>query len=215
MAEPEKPEGSEGKEESGKGAAYDTAQILDQLREEYWQGVTEEEELQAEGGQVQLMSFWLGDEFYAVDAPFCKSVIKFPNVVRVPKTPDYLEGVVNLRGQITSVIDLRKVFGLKLNPLESHSRMLVIEVGDISTAIIIEKIGEIMNRPLADLRKTASGATRMKAEFVKGYFEERLEAVESEKDEKAQLLIYLDLEKIFASSELKIDYRGGASGQGV
>jgi purine-binding chemotaxis protein CheW len=194
--------------ESEKRRSYDTAEILAQLREEYWHGVTEAEEQKPEGGQVQLMSFWLGDEFYATDAVFCKSIIKFPKIVRVPRTPAYVEGVVNLRGQITSVIDLRKVFGLKLNPLGSEARVLVVEVNDISTAILIERIGEITNRALAELKEPAAGATRMKAELIKGYFEEKTE------EGKEQLLIYLDLEKIFSSKELKVDYRGHSSMQG-
>jgi purine-binding chemotaxis protein CheW len=205
------PESSRGSELSSE---YDTAEILDQLREEYWQGVTEAEVMQPEGGQVQLMSFWLGDEYYAADAVLCKSVIKFPKIVRVPKSPHYLEGVVNLRGQITSVIDLRKVFGLKLNPLDNQARLLVVEVGDISCAIVIERIGEIINRSVADLREKASGATRMKAEFVKGYFEEQIE-LEGEGYAKEQLLIYLDLEKVFASRDLRIDYRAGERRQGT
>ncbi len=201
MAESEKPERS--KEKTG----YDTAEILAQLRDEYWRGVTEEEEQKPEGGQVQLMSFWLGDEFYAADTVFCKSVIKFPKIVRVPRTPSYVEGVINLRGQITSVIDLRKVFGLKLNPLSSEAKLLVLEVSHISTAILIERIGEIMNRALAELKEPASGATRMKAEIIKGYFEEDLG------EGKERLLIYLDLEKIFSSGELKVDYRDRLSVQ--
>lgn len=188
--------------DSEKKPGYDTRQILSQLREEYWHGVTDEEEVQPEGGQVQIMSFWLGDEYYAADATYCKSVIKFPKIIRVPRTPDFVEGVVNLRGQITSVIDLRKIFGLKLNPLDNPSRLLVIEVGEMATAMIVEKIGEIINRPLAEMQEPAAGATKMKAEFVKGYFEETFDGGKTIK-----LMIYLDLEKIFSASELKVDYR--------
>jgi len=189
--------------EKSKLATYDTQKILEQMKEEYWHGLSEAE-ADTQEAQLQLVTFWLADEFYAVDAPLCKSIIKVPGIVRVPQVPEYVLGVVNLRGRITSVVDLRRLFQLKLNPLTEQARLIVVEVGELNTAIITERVVEITNRPAAELKPPATGSTQVRAEFVKGYYEE--EAV-IEGQAKKVLLIYLDLEKVLHSREMTVDYR--------
>jgi len=189
--------------EKSKLATYDTQKILEQMKEEYWHGLSEAE-ADTQETQLQLVTFWLADEFYAVDAPLCKSIIKVPGIVRVPQVPEHVLGVVNLRGRITSVVDLRRLFQLKLDPLTEQARLIVVEVGELNTAIITERVVEITNRPAAGLKPPVTGSTQIRAEFVKGYYEE--EAVIEGKAKKV-LLIYLDLEKVLHSREMTVDYR--------
>ena len=189
--------------EKSKLATYDTQKILEQMKEEYWRGLSEAE-ADTQEAQLQLVTFWLGDEFYAVDAPLCKSIIKVPNIVRVPQVPEHVLGVVNLRGRITSVVDLRRLFQLKLNPLSELARLIVVEAGEVSTALVTERVVEITNRPEAGLQAPMTGSTQVRAEFVKGYYEEEAEV---EGQAKKVLLIYLDLEKVLNSRELTVDYR--------
>jgi len=189
--------------EQSKLAGYDTQKILEQMKEEYWKGLSEGgEEVQED--QLQLVTFWLAGEFYAVDAGFCKSIIKVPAIVRVPQVPAHVLGVINLRGRITSVVDLRRLFGLLENPLTERARLLVVELGEVNTALVTEEVMEITLRPSAGLQPPAPGSTQMQAEFVKGYFQE---AAPAEAEAKQRLLIYLDLEKILHSKEMSVDYR--------
>lgn len=189
--------------EKSKPLVYDTQQILEQMKAEYWRGLTEAEQ-ESEEAQQQLVTFWLADEFYAVDAGYCRSIIKVPNIVRVPQVPEYVLGVINLRGRITSVVDLRKLFQLKLNPLTEQARLIVVEVGELNTALLTERVMEITTRPAGALQPAATGASAIRAEFIKGYYEEQ---VESGGQTKPVLLIYLDLEKILHSRELTVDSR--------
>lgn len=189
--------------EQSKLAGYDTQKILEQMKEEYWKGLNEGGE-EAQEAQVQLVTFWLAGEFYAVDALFCKSIIKAPPIVKVPQVPAHVLGVINLRGRITSVVDLRRLFGLPENPLTERARLLVVELGELSTALVTEQVMEITLRPAAALQPPAPGSTQMRAEFVKGYFQETAPA---SAESKPTLMIYLDLEKILHSKEMMVDYR--------
>ena len=189
--------------EQSKLLGYDTQKILEQMKEEYWKGLSEGGE-EAQEAQLQVVTFWLAGEFYAVDAVLCKSIIKVPGIVRVPQVPAHVLGVINLRGRITSVVDLRRLFGLKEDPLGEKARLLVVEVGEIATAVVTEEVAEITLRPQAGLQPPAPGSTQMRTEFVKGYFQETAPA---EGEAKKSLLIYLDLEKILRSREMTVDYR--------
>ena len=188
--------------EKTKVESYDTKKILEQMKEEYWHGLSEAEEKTQEA-QLQLITFWLAGEFYGADAALCKNIIKVPGIVRVPQVPDHVLGVVNLRGRITSVVDLRRLFKLKETPLTEKARLLVVETGEINTALLTEQVMEITSRPEAALQAPLPGSTQMRSEFVRGYYQEPA----AEGQDKGPLLIYLDLEKILLSKDMIVDYR--------
>ncbi len=198
--------------DKSKTETYDTGQILEQMREEYWKGITETQDDLHED-RIQVLSFSLAGEHYAVDANLCKTILKIPNITRVPQTPPHVLGVINIRGRITSVVDIRKLFGLHQAELGNRARLVLIEVGESSTAIVTEDLEDIIFMPLSELKPPAKGLTRMKTEFVKGYFQKQ-DAPDNingdqgrQLSQKEELLIYLDLEKIMLSPQMIVDYR--------
>lgn len=191
--------------ERNKFETYDTRKILEQMKEEYWQGLNEAEQGSQED-QLQLVTFWLADEFYAADAALCKNIIKVPPIVKVPRVPAHVLGVTNLRGKITSVVDLRRLFGLPEKPLTDKARLLVVETEEVSTALLTERVVEITLRPSAALQGAGAGSSQMRAEYIKGYYQE--EETTEEGTTRQTLLIYLDLEKILRAKEMVVDFRG-------
>lgn len=144
---------------------YDTKTILERMRQEYWRSVTEEIEEEA-ADQLTLLSFNLGEEKYAVRAGYAKEIIKVPNVVRVPRTPPTVLGIINLRGRITPIIDPRPVLGLKAEKVTDAGRVIIVEVEDLYTGMLVEKVEGITSVPREEVAPVSSALA--KKDFLEG-----------------------------------------------
>ena len=80
-------------------------------------------------GEMQLVVFDLASEFYGVDIGDVREIMRMQNVTRVPGTPTFMEGVINLRGKIVPVVDLRKRLELKVKAQTKESRIVVVDIG--------------------------------------------------------------------------------------
>lgn len=120
--------------------------------------------------EIQLVSFKLGSETFAVNVEQVREIGKVDRITHVPKMPSFVEGVMNLRGQITTIIDLRRRFGiLGDNARTSQSRVIVAEIGDIQIGIIVDSVQDVIRVPaksLAPPPKTVS--ENVDAKFLTG-----------------------------------------------
>jgi len=173
----------------------DPEKIIEEMKEEYWRGVTEPEEEEDED-TLQSLLFELSGERFAVDAVLCKTVTKAGHVTRVPRMPSYLKGVFNLRGEIISVVDMAELFGLGAAENWNKARLVVTQCGDIKTAFLVDQVLGIEKLKAARMRDYQSAASPLKEEYVKGH-------IEPEKEDEPWI-IYLDLEKIIRGSELSV-----------
>lgn len=97
---------------------------------------------------IQLLVFRLGDEEYAVDILQAHGIEHLDQgITRVPKAPDFVEGVVNLRGEILPIVDLRKRFGLVVRPIGYDARVIIVEVGGDLLGMIVDAIVEVLRVP--------------------------------------------------------------------
>lgn len=183
-------EGCEKMSENGQ-REYDTKAILEQMREEYWKGITEAEVEEAKD-LVQLVTVVLGSELFGIRAEQTKEIIKMPNLVRVPKTPPSIMGIFNLRGKITSVVDIRHPLGLKMPPFDEHARVVVVETGGLSTGVAVEEVREIISVSAEKIMPVA----RMIADrdFMPGQIE--LEG---------EVIVLLDMEKILRAKDFQVN----------
>jgi len=78
--------------------------------------------------ELQAITFSLGREMYGIEVRQIKEIIKVREYVRVPRAPDFVEGVINLRGQITPILNLRKIFGIEQRPVNEDSRIIMVEM---------------------------------------------------------------------------------------
>jgi purine-binding chemotaxis protein CheW len=103
------------------------------------------EENETTGDEKQLVSFKLGKETFAVDVGQVREIGKVEEITQVPRMPDFIEGVMNLRGQITTVIDLRRRFGISGDGgRTSQSRIIVAEVGENQLGIIVDSVQDVI-----------------------------------------------------------------------
>lgn len=98
----------------------------------------------------QLVSFRLGTEEYAVDISNVQEIIKMPEITKVPKAPYYVEGVVNLRGNILPIIDTRKRFDMEQFELMGSTRIVVTNLNEMTVGLIVDSVSEVLR---IDLRK--------------------------------------------------------------
>lgn len=145
-----------------------------------------EEEKQVLDDVVQVVAFQLGNEEYAVDILNVQEINRLLNITRVPRSPDYIDGVVNLRGSIIPVINLHTKFNLSKNDGEDEdTRIIVFQFEDVKAGIIVDKVSEVLHLRRSDIEETSKVYNSIDAEMIKGV---------AKVDDR--LLILLDLQKL-------------------
>ena len=94
--------------------------------------------------EVQLVIFKLGEEAFGVEIGMVESIIKMLPVTRLPQAPEFVEGVINLRGKILPVIDLRKRLAIPLSESTRESRMVVVALDGTTVAMVVDQVNEVL-----------------------------------------------------------------------
>ncbi|TYP59906.1 chemotaxis protein CheW [Thermosediminibacter litoriperuensis] len=138
----------------------------------------------------QFVVFRLGQEEYGVDILQVNTIERMMPITRVPKAPYFVEGVINLRGEIVPVIDLRKRFGLPPGEITGDTRIIIVMVDDLTVGMIVDSATEVIQLPQDAVEPAPSVAGNINSEFLEGV---------GKLNDK--LLIILNLEKILRPSE--------------
>ncbi len=95
--------------------------------------------------RLKFLVCQLNDEWYGIDATLIREISRIGSVTRVPNTPSYVLGVVNLRGNITAALDIREPLGLERRPLNTHTtaRIVVCEIEGVQAGIVVEAVSEV------------------------------------------------------------------------
>ncbi|HEM55171.1 MAG TPA: purine-binding chemotaxis protein CheW, partial [Thermodesulfobium narugense] len=94
--------------------------------------------------EIQLVVFKLANEFYGIEISSVQEIIKIQDITRVPKAPDFVEGVINLRGKIVPIVDLRKRFELGQTERTKDTRVIVVETSGNIVGFIVDLVTEIL-----------------------------------------------------------------------
>ena len=92
---------------------------------------------------LQIVTFKLGNEEYAVDILEVQEINRMVEITSIPNAPSYVEGVINLRGKVIPVINLRKKFGLDSKEMDSQSRIMVVDIGS-TVGLIVDSVSEVL-----------------------------------------------------------------------
>jgi len=106
---------------------------------------------------LHIVGFRVGRETYGVPITSLHEIVRVPEITSVPDAPDYMEGVINLRGRIVSVIDLRKRFGEKEIRTHRQNRILVVEHNGRLSGLIVDSATEVLKIPAADVEASPAG----------------------------------------------------------
>src|SRR5690348_1278092 len=96
------------------------------------------------GDEQQLVVFQLGAELYGVEIARVHEIIRLQTVTRVPRAPAFVEGVINLRGKVIPVVDLRRRFGLPMAEHTRSSRIVVVEIGEQVVGVVVDAVSEVL-----------------------------------------------------------------------
>ena len=100
---------------------------------------------QLEHAEKQFVVFRLGGESYGVDIGKVKEIINMQTITAVPNTASFIEGIINLRGQVIPVFNLRSKFSLPDCEMDRQTRIMVVEVGDAAIGVIVDGVSEVLN----------------------------------------------------------------------
>lgn len=96
---------------------------------------------------MQLVTFSIGEEEFGVDILRVQEIIRMMDITKVPKAPDFVEGVINLRGNVIPIIDLRKRFGMDARERDKNTRIIVIEINNMIVGFIVDAVSEVLRIP--------------------------------------------------------------------
>jgi purine-binding chemotaxis protein CheW len=143
--------------------------------------------------ELHIVGFKVGRETYGVPITSLHEIVRVPEITAVPDAPDYLEGVINLRGKIVSVMDLRKRFGEKQAVLRKQNRILVVEHGGRLAGLIVDSASEVLKIPSDDVEAPP-------AVFQEG----GLNCVTGLGKVAGRLVVLLDMSKLLAPGTLLV-----------
>ena len=155
----------------------------------------------------QVVVFKLGEEEYGVNVTFVKEIDRVQAITRVPRAPDFLEGVINLRGHIIAIIDLRKRFALEPKAYDKKTRIMVLEFADILVGIVVDSVQDVVRVPVEDIEATPEVvAQQLEGNFLKGV---------AKLDER--LVMLLDVQDLLTKKEIEtlegLEHRDGQKGK--
>lgn len=140
---------------------------------------------------VQLVGFILGNEGYGVDIQKVQEINRILEITRVPRTPEFVMGVINLRGNVIPVINLRQRFGLPLKDNDKNVRIIIIEVQNKIIGILVDAVSEVLRIPASTIEPPPDIVAGVDSKYIKG--------VGKLQD---RLLILLDLDKILSHAQM-------------
>jgi purine-binding chemotaxis protein CheW len=144
---------------------------------------------------LKFLRFELSGEYYGLDILKIMEINGMMDITAVPQTPRFLRGLINLRGKVIPVIDLRLKFGLPEEAYTERTSIIVIEFGTITgptqMGIVVDRVSEVITINAADIDPAPEFGTRLKSEYIKGMAKT-----------KNEVIIILDIDLILTDQEL-------------
>ena len=117
---------------------------------------------------LQFVTFTLNDEEYAVDILSVQEINRITEITKVPNSPDYVEGVINLRGKVIPVINLRSKFGFEAKATDDDSRIIIMEIQGIVNGVIVDSVSEVLRIPASAMEAAPAVASDTISQYIKG-----------------------------------------------
>ncbi|MDR1394549.1 MAG: chemotaxis protein CheW [Deltaproteobacteria bacterium] len=152
---------------------------------------------------MKILRFELAEEYYGLDILKIREINGMMDITSVPQTPEFMKGLINLRGKVIPVIDLRLKFGLPEEAYTERTSIIVIEFktvhGTTQMGIVVDRVSEVITINKADIDPAPDFGTRLKSEYIKGMAKT-----------KNQVLIILDIDLILTDEDLTFGPRQAA-----
>ena len=140
---------------------------------------------------IQILRFTIENEEYGVELLKVQEVIRLSNITRLPKAPHFVKGVINLRGNVIPIIDLREKFGLNTLNYSTSTRAIIMEIQDQQIGIVVDFVNQVVQIPKDSIQPPPSVVSGLASEYIEGV---------SNSNEK--LIIILKISEILSDDEI-------------
>jgi purine-binding chemotaxis protein CheW len=141
---------------------------------------------------IQWVTFKLDDEIYGINVMQVQEVVRLPEIAPVPGAPSAVMGIINLRGNVVTVIDTRQRFGLSAKEPDDSTRIVITEVDSQVIGILVDSVAEVVNLRMSEIETTPNlGEDNESSKYIQGLY--------SNNDE---ILILVDVNKLLTETEL-------------
>lgn len=144
-------------------------------------------------GRQQFLSFQLGAEEYGIDILRVQEIRAYEKATRIPNTPAFIKGVINLRGVIVPVVDLRMKFGFETAEYNEVTVVVVLNVADRTIGIVVDKVSDVLTLGADDIRPAPEFTARVDNAFVRG-----LATLDQ------RMLIIADIERLMTGADMAL-----------
>lgn len=141
----------------------------------------EPEEKASSGDHFEVVEFVLSQERYAIPTEYVREVYPFDDCTPVPCTPQFVLGIINVRGRILSVIDIRQFFGLPERGLSDRNIVIILHSDELGFGILADSVTGVRNIKTDDLQPSLPTLTGIREEYLKGITRERVTVLDAEK----------------------------------
>lgn len=149
------------------------------------------EDIKEDSKKGKYLTFFLEDEEYGLEILKVKEIIKFTAIVRMPKMPDYVKGIINLRGLIIPIIDLRLKFGMPPKEYGNETCIIVVHTQGHLVGIAVDTVSEVLDIMENDFEEAPNFGTSMNTDFILGMGKV-----------KGSVKILLDIDKILMADQI-------------
>jgi len=151
----------------------------------------------------QYLTFTLAEELFALNISSVKEVLEHTKITKVPRTPEYMCGVINLRGHAVPIVDLRLKFGMEKGELTVNTCLIIVEVGQegesVALGALVDSVREVIDLRGDEVEPAPKMGTAIDTDFIRGMAKQDNE-----------FIIVLDIDRIFSAEELDIASTTGA-----
>lgn len=142
--------------------------------------------------ELQVVGLRIGRETFGLPISIVREIVRVPEITSVPNAPDYIEGVINLRGRIIPIVDLRKRFGQKTFEPNKKNRIVVVELGARSFGLIVNSASEVLRIPPSEIEEPNNVFQEGELDYITGVGKLN-----------GRLVILLDVNRILKRGELR------------
>ncbi len=141
----------------------------------------------------KYLTFTLGDEEYGLEILKVREIIGLMEITNVPRMPNFVRGVINLRGKVIPVIDLRQKFGMERADDTKETCIIVVDLDGLLMGIVVDKVSEVLDIQEQDIEETPTFGVSVDTEFIMGIGKA-----------KGKIVIVLDIRRVLTAEEIKI-----------
>ena len=144
---------------------------------------------------IQYLTFKLADEIFALDVAKVREILEVTTITKVPQTPDFMRGVINLRGSVVPVVDMRLKFGMSMTEQTVNTCIIVVEINLDGDSLVLgalaDSVQEVVEMEAESIEPAPHIGTKLNTDFIRGM---------GKVDD--HFVMILDIDKIFSSAEL-------------